>query len=71
MHIQPDTAARLAAWRHAELRGRVAACRSARASRFLPGRVAVLAATRKRLGWWLIGRGLGLIGGTGPAPGNR
>jgi hypothetical protein len=65
MRIQPDVAAEFAARRHAELRGSAAACRAARAARRSPGRPAVLATARQRLGWWLIGRGLGLIGGTG------
>lgn len=67
MHIHPDLATRLAAGRHADLERAAAASRRTRATRPQHTRPAIR--IRKRMGWWLIGRGLQLISSAPATPG--
>jgi hypothetical protein len=60
MHIHPYLAARLVAGRQADLERAATAPQRVRATRLRHTRPAIR--IRTRMGWWLIGRGLQLIG---------
>jgi hypothetical protein len=59
MHIHPDLASWLVAGRQADLERAAAASRRTRAT--MPRHTRPAIRIRKRMGWWLIGRGLQLI----------